>query len=163
GYRARESLRGSDRDPVASPVDRDRASWIGGRPWPRSERHGRGVSSGGTPVERGTGGEVRSSAGRLSRRWYRSSAVGAATGGPNDGGDVVRDGLLTDSQTMMGWIAEITAQGIRRPGYPASEWIEGWARDRFVELGLEDVTLDPVTVDRWEPLDWSLTLSRPDG
>jgi hypothetical protein len=72
----------------------------------------------------------------------------------------VRDELLTDSATMMAWIEEITSQGIRRPGYPAAEWIEGWVRDRFVELGLEEVTLDPVEVDRWEPLEWSLTLSR---
>jgi hypothetical protein len=92
-----------------------------------------------------------------------AAVLAACSDGSNHAGEVVRDDLLTDSQTMMGWIADITAQGIRRPGYPASEWIEGWARDRFVELGLEEVTLDPVTVDRWEPLSWSLTLSRPDG
>jgi hypothetical protein len=75
----------------------------------------------------------------------------------------IREDLLTDSATMMGWIEEITSQGIRRPGYPAAEWVESWARDRFVELGLEDVTLDPVAVKRWEPLEWSLVLSRSVG
>ena len=27
---------------------------------------------------------------------------------------------------MMDWIAEIVAQGIRRPGYPADQWAERW-------------------------------------
>ncbi|MBM4268876.1 MAG: M28 family peptidase [Deltaproteobacteria bacterium] len=62
----------------------------------------------------------------------------------------------------MGWAEEIVAQGIRRPGYPADDWIEGWARDHFVALGLEEVTLDPVEVDRWEPLRWSLTVWHPE-
>jgi hypothetical protein len=54
---------------------------------------------------------------------------------------------------MMQWISDVVAQGIRRPGYAADAWTEEWARDRFREFGLEDVTLDPVPVRRWESLD----------
>lgn len=60
--------------------------------------------------------------------------------------------------TITRWIAEIEAQGVRRPGYPADDWTEQWLRDRFVALGLEDVTLDPIDVLRWEPKRWSLTV-----
>ena len=63
---------------------------------------------------------------------------------------------IPTTETMVGWIAEIVDQGIRRPGYAADEWTENWARDRFIELGLQDVTLDPIEVVRWEPLRWSL-------
>ena len=74
----------------------------------------------------------------------------------------VREELLTDTATMMGWMEEIVAQGIRRPGYAADDWTEQWARDRFVELGLEDVTLDPIAVQRWEPLGCALEVWHPD-
>ena len=57
----------------------------------------------------------------------------------------VRDELLTDSATMMGWIARITERGIRRPGYAADDWTEQWAAERFREYGLGDVTLDRST------------------
>lgn len=111
---------------------------------------------------------------RLARSGWLAVALGATVAialaaGCSGGSDKsaptgeIRDDLLTDSATMMGWIEEITSQGIRRPGYPAAEWTENWARDKFVEFGLEDVTLDPVAVQRWEPLEWSLVLSRPDG
>lgn len=71
--------------------------------------------------------------------------------------------VLTDTATMMDWIAEITAQGVRRPGYPADDWIEGWAADHFREFGLQNVTLDPVAVKRWEPHACSLTVTRIGG
>ena len=54
---------------------------------------------------------------------------------------------------MMGWIADITAQGIRRPGYPRLRVDRGAGRaTASSSSSLEEVTLDPVTVDRWEPL-----------
>ena len=74
-----------------------------------------------------------------------ASATATAPAGP------VRDALLTDSETMLGWIGTIVARGIRRPGYAADAWTEEWIRDRFLEFGLEEVRLDPVTVERWEP------------
>jgi hypothetical protein len=58
---------------------------------------------------------------------------------------------------MMGWIEDIVAQGIRRPGYAADEWTSGYAADRFQAMGL-DVHTEPVPVTRWEPHRWSLTV-----
>ena len=52
---------------------------------------------------------------------------------------------------MMEWIATVVAQGIRRPGYPADRWSEEWSAERFRELGLDDVRLEPVTLPYWEP------------
>src|SRR5512139_3847378 len=72
--------------------------------------------------------------------------------------DTMPHAVLSDTETMMGWIEAVVAQGIRRPGYPADDWVEGWASERFREFGLENVTLDPVTVKRWEPLACSLTV-----
>jgi hypothetical protein len=63
----------------------------------------------------------------------------------------VRSHLLPSNEVMLDWIEAICAQGIRRPGYPADEWIEQWAAERFTEIGLEDVHLDPIDVLRWEP------------
>jgi hypothetical protein len=74
----------------------------------------------------------------------------------------IRDELLIDSSTMMQWISEIVAQGIRRPGYPADEWVEGWIRDQFIEIGLEEVSLQPLRIQRWEPLEWELRVWNPD-
>lgn len=78
----------------------------------------------------------------------------------SDGDDTVHDELLTDTDTMMGWIAEIFAQGIRRPGYPADDWVEVWASEHFSAFGLENVRLDPIDVKRWEPLNCSLAVWR---
>lgn len=89
------------------------------------------------------------------------AAAACSSGGTSDTG-TIDEALVPDTAEIMAWAEEIVAQGIRRPGYPADDWIEGWARDRFLEMGLEDVTLDPVEVDRWEPLRWSLTVWHED-
>jgi hypothetical protein len=70
----------------------------------------------------------------------------------------VHDELLPSADEMMGWIATVVEQGIRRPGYPADVWAEGWIRDQFASFGLEDITLDPVEVKRWTPQQCSLTV-----
>jgi hypothetical protein len=70
----------------------------------------------------------------------------------------VRSHLLPSSDVMLGWIERIFAQGVRRPGYPADEWIEQWAAERFAEIGLEDVHLDPIDVLRWLPNRCALAL-----
>jgi hypothetical protein len=62
-----------------------------------------------------------------------------------------------DATTMMGWIEDIVAQGIRRPGYPADTWTETFVADHLRSLGLE-VRTEPVEVTRWEPHRWSLTV-----
>jgi hypothetical protein len=65
---------------------------------------------------------------------------------------------LPSTETMMSWISDIEEQGYRRPGWPADEWTEKWAVDMFEALGLEDITLDPIEVTRWEEREWSLTV-----
>jgi len=84
---------------------------------------------------------------------FLALAAGCAGDEGGEAGDPV-----ASTETIFGWIAEIVDQGIRRPGYAADEWVENWARDRFVEFGLQEVTLDPIEVQRWEPQRWSLAL-----
>jgi Peptidase family M28 len=76
-----------------------------------------------------------------------------------DAGDpaMVHTHLLPTTELMLGWIRDIVARGIRRPGYPADDATETWAADRFRDLGL-DVRLDPIDVLRWEPRGCSLTV-----
>ena len=86
-----------------------------------------------------------------------------------DDGDVTADGGtiseadLPEQATIYGWISEVVGQGIRRPGYEADQWAEEWSADRFREIGLEDVRLEPIEVVRWEPTDWSLEITAADG
>lgn len=64
---------------------------------------------------------------------------------------MVRDSLLADESTLLDWIGRIHAQGIRRPGYPADQWAEQFCRRQFLDLGLEQVRLEPVELPFWEP------------
>jgi Peptidase family M28 len=101
-----------------------------------------------------------------------SSDRGASDGDPVDddaGGDEMSaDGVVNLSDvpteaTIFGWISEVFDQGIRRPGYPADQWAEGWIADRFRSIDLDNVRSEPITVSRWEPTDWSLQVTGPDG
>lgn len=82
--------------------------------------------------------------------------------GPLDAGSVDAGGggtlHLPDSATMMGWIEAIVAQGIRRPGYAADQWVEHWLVDQLNRLGLADVRLEPVQLPYWESQLAQLTL-----
>ena len=62
-----------------------------------------------------------------------------------------RDALLPDEKTMLDWITTIHAQGIRRPGYPADRWAEGFCSEQMQALDLERVRLEPVELPYWEP------------
>jgi len=75
----------------------------------------------------------------------------------------VHDGLLPTTATIHGWIEEVFAQGVRRPGYPADVWVEGWIAERFRALGLDDVRLEPVPVRRYEPRSWSFEVIPTSG
>ncbi len=75
----------------------------------------------------------------------------------------MRDELVPETAEILGWIERIYAQGVRRPGYPADRWAEEHCAERFRELGLEDVRLEPVTLPYWEPRSWSLHASGVDG
>ncbi|MBA2895436.1 M28 family peptidase [Nonomuraea soli] len=57
---------------------------------------------------------------------------------------------------MMDWIETIVSRGIRRPGYPADDWVAAWALERFAEFGLHDVRLEPVDLPVWRPVSASL-------
>jgi hypothetical protein len=66
--------------------------------------------------------------------------------------------LVPTEEEVAAWIAEIVAQGVRRPGYPADRWAEGWTGERLRALGLERVRSEPVDLAYWEPRRWSLAI-----
>ena len=70
---------------------------------------------------------------------------------------------VPDEDTIFGWIATVFERGVRRPGYPADAWAEQWCAERFRELGLARVRLEPVEVARWEATDWSLEVADAAG
>ena len=104
---------------------------------------------------------------RARRRRCSGGADGGGDDEGDDGGTTGSDGLDGDAfpseATIHGWIAEVVDQGIRRPGYAADEWAEQWVADRFRDIGLEDVALEPVDVLRWEPAEWTLEVTAADG
>ncbi|WP_238429956.1 M28 family metallopeptidase [Frankia nepalensis] len=63
---------------------------------------------------------------------------------------------LPDTDTMMDWVEQVVARGVRRPGYAADQWAQEFVTAKFREFGLTDVHAEPVTVTRWEPLRYSL-------
>ena len=56
---------------------------------------------------------------------------------------------LPSVSELLGWIDEVVAQGIRRPGYPADQWTEEFIFQKFVDLGLESVRFEPVESAFW--------------
>lgn len=86
-------------------------------------------------------------------------ATGLSLGARVAASPAIGGGVPTEAQ-IFGWIQQVVAQGIRRPGYPADAWAEEFCRQKFQELGLQNVRLEPITVDRWEPLKWSLEVLR---
>jgi Peptidase family M28 len=73
-----------------------------------------------------------------------------ADGPDGEGPADVHAHLLPSTGQMLQWIRDIVALGVRRPGYEADDQTEQWAVDRFNDLGLENVHLDPIDVQRWE-------------
>jgi hypothetical protein len=63
----------------------------------------------------------------------------------------MRDDLLASEARIFGWIEQVFAQGIRRPGYPADRWAEEWIGRELAALGLENVRREPVELPYWEP------------
>ena len=59
---------------------------------------------------------------------------------------------------MVWWIQNIVERGIRRPGYTPDRWTVDWAEAFFLELGLSDVTREPVVLPYWEPRSWLLEI-----
>jgi hypothetical protein len=71
----------------------------------------------------------------------------------------VRVDLTPGEAQIHAWIAEVFAQGVRRPGYPADRWAETWLAERLRELGCANVRGEPVELVRWEPKRASLAVS----
>jgi hypothetical protein len=71
----------------------------------------------------------------------------------------MRDALTPSEAQIHGWIAEVFAQGVRRPGYAADRWAEGWIAERLRALGAEAVRMEPVELSRWEPRHASLSVA----
>jgi Peptidase family M28 len=115
-----------------------------------------GVTGAGGVAACSSGGDDDAAGGR---------GVGADDGANEDeGGDrVISDGDVPSEATIFGWIEEVVDHGIRRPGYEADRWAEQWIADRFREIGLGDVRLEPIEVLRWEPTEWSLEVVGADG
>ena len=70
----------------------------------------------------------------------------------------MREELVPSNDEIYGWIEQIFAQGVRRPGYPADRWSEQFCLERFREFGLENVRTEPVELPYWEPRHWSLAV-----
>jgi hypothetical protein len=83
--------------------------------------------------------------------------------GVTSGDGIVNDADVPETAAIFGWINEVYDQGVRRPGYDADVWAEGWIEDRFTEIGLENVRLEPITAKKWEPTDWSLEVTPQGG
>ncbi|HKY65048.1 MAG TPA: M28 family peptidase [Acidimicrobiales bacterium] len=88
---------------------------------------------------------------------------GDGAGAELDGDGVIASGDFPEEAAIFGWIAEVVDQGIRRPGYEADDWAVEWSAERFREIGLDDVHLEPIDVLRWEPTGWSLEVVAADG
>jgi hypothetical protein len=73
------------------------------------------------------------------------------------------DELIPSEDAIYAWIEEVFAHGVRRPGYAADRWAEGWIQDQFRAFGLENVRAEPVALPYWEPRSSSLTVTGADG
>jgi hypothetical protein len=69
-----------------------------------------------------------------------------------------RDDLILPEADIYAWIEEVFSHGVRRPGYDADRWAEGWIQERFRELGLDSVRAEAVALPFWKPQDARLTI-----
>jgi hypothetical protein len=103
----------------------------------------------------------------LSRRGFGAGMLAAGAGAgavrrvPLPGGLDAR--AVPRISTIHGWIEEIVARGIRRPGYPADAWTERFAAHHLRRAGLRNVRLEPVDVSRWVPRSATLHVTPSQG
>jgi hypothetical protein len=67
--------------------------------------------------------------------------------------------VIPAEDAIYAWIEEVFAHGVRRPGYDADRWAEGWIQDRFRAIGLQNVRAEPVELPYWEPRAASLAVT----
>ena len=60
---------------------------------------------------------------------------------------------------MVGWIRDIVALGVRRPGSPEDLATEQYLAEKLREFGLTDIRLEPVPVHHWHPAETELSLA----
>jgi hypothetical protein len=72
------------------------------------------------------------------------------------------DQLVPPTERILGWISTVVERGVRRPGSAVDDWATNWCVERFRELGLQDVHLEPVPLPRWDPRSWSLHMDGED-
>ncbi len=70
----------------------------------------------------------------------------------------IKKELVPSVTEMMEWTTNIFNQGIRRPGYSAGYKTEKWVKEHFETMGLQNITLDPVPVKKWEAYDANLKI-----
>ena len=136
------------------PVDRYDAGWSR-----RRFLAGTGVVAGGMALGLGSCSDGSDGAAPVTSAPSSSTAAAVA---PDPATGIV-DSAVPDVDQIFGWIEEVFDQGIRRPGYPANRWAEGWVEDRFREIGLERVRAEPVEAVRWEPVRWTVTVTSAGG
>jgi hypothetical protein len=101
-----------------------------------------------------TGNVLLGIARRLPAIWKARRAARRAASDMKEYEGVVE---LPDQATLWSWIEGLCATDHRRPGTPEGHRAEAWVADRFRELGLEDVRLDPIGISVWTARRWSLT------
>ena len=65
---------------------------------------------------------------------------------------------VPDSDIIYEWLTELCSTPHRRPGTPEGKRAENWVANKFKQIGLQDIKLDPVPIRVWEAQQWSLTI-----
>jgi len=65
---------------------------------------------------------------------------------------------LPDSETMFSWIEDLCSTPHRRPGTPEGHQAEDYLVKKLNELGLENVTKDPINITVWDATNWKLLI-----
>ncbi|MFA6033311.1 MAG: hypothetical protein WC889_10465, partial [Myxococcota bacterium] len=65
---------------------------------------------------------------------------------------------LPSNERMMSWIEALCKTPHRRPGSPEGLEAERWVGSTFREIGLENVTMDPIPIRVWTARKWSLEI-----
>lgn len=77
---------------------------------------------------------------------------------PHGDSKIIEASKLSSMGAMLQWIETIYDFGIRRPGYPADARTMDFIETKFRELGLENITRQPIEFLSWRPMQWDLTV-----
>lgn len=65
---------------------------------------------------------------------------------------------VPDTEIIYGWLTDLCSTPHRRPGTHEGKRAEEWVANKFKEIGLQEIKLDPVPIRVWEAEQWSLTI-----